>query len=244
MNCVQVNLIQRRDDLLSTEIRTLWEMDFKDIKIEDTQGTSKENRYALSLLDNSVTLKDGHYELAAPWKSGAPSLPNNKPLATRRLSHLQQRLSKDDELWKKYVETMDGYVHKGYSKRAFIREASETGKMWYLPHHPVLSDKKPAKVRVVFDCAARYGGTSLNEQLLHGPDLSCNLVGVLCRFRQNQVAIVSDIECMFYQVNVRDQDRDCLRFLWWPSGDFTKLPEAYCMYCDVCHNIDEFIGAC
>ena len=50
VNCVQVNLIQRRDDLLSTEIRTLWEMDFKDIKIEDTQGTSKEDRYALSLL--------------------------------------------------------------------------------------------------------------------------------------------------------------------------------------------------
>jgi len=82
---------------------------------------------------------------------------------------------------------------------------------------------------VVFDCAARYGGTSLNEQLLHGPDLSCNLLGVLCRFRQNQVAIVADIECMFYQVKVRPQGRDYLRFLWWPGGDFTKLPEEYCM---------------
>ena len=80
VNCVQVNLIQRRDDLLSAEIRTLWETDFKDITIEDTQGTSKEDRYALSLLDNSVTLKDGHYELALPWKPGTPSLPNNKPL--------------------------------------------------------------------------------------------------------------------------------------------------------------------
>jgi len=109
-------------------------------------------------------------------------------------------------------------------KRASISEAPETCKVWYLPHHPVLSDKKPGKVRVVFDCAARYGGTSLNEQLLHGPDLSCNLVGVLCKFHQSQVAIVSDIERMFYQVNLRDQDRDYLRFLWWPSGDFTKLP--------------------
>jgi len=36
MNCIQVNLIQRRDNLLSAEIRTLWETDFKDITIEDT----------------------------------------------------------------------------------------------------------------------------------------------------------------------------------------------------------------
>jgi len=66
VNCVQVNLIQRRNDLLSAEIRTLWETVFKDITIEDTQGTSKEDRHALSLLDNSVTLKDEHYELALP----------------------------------------------------------------------------------------------------------------------------------------------------------------------------------
>ena len=43
-NCVQVNLIQRRDGLLSAEIHTLWETDFKNITIEDTQGTSKEDR--------------------------------------------------------------------------------------------------------------------------------------------------------------------------------------------------------
>ena len=66
VNYVQVNLIQQRDDLLSAEIRTLRETDFKDITIEDTQGTSKEDRYAFLLLDNSVTLKDGHYELVLP----------------------------------------------------------------------------------------------------------------------------------------------------------------------------------
>jgi len=133
VNCVRVNLIQRRDNLLSAEIRTLWETDFKDITIEDTQGTSKEDRYALSLLDKSVTLKDGHYELALPWKPGTPNLPNNKPLATRRLSHLQQRLNKDGELRKKYVETVEGYLEKGYAKRAPTNEVPETGKVWYLP---------------------------------------------------------------------------------------------------------------
>jgi len=67
------------------------------------------------LLHKSVNLKDGHYELALPWKPGMPSLPNNKPLADRRLSYLQQRLKKDGELRKKYVETVEGYIEKGYA---------------------------------------------------------------------------------------------------------------------------------
>jgi len=34
---------------------------------------------------------------------------------------------------------------------------------WYLPHHAVQNVNKPGKIRVVFDCLAKYGGTSLNE---------------------------------------------------------------------------------
>ena len=80
--------------------------------------------------------------------------------------------------------------------------------------HPL----KPGKARVVFDCAARYFITSLNQQFLQGPDWTNPLVGVLIRFRQEPVAIAADIEAMFHQVYVDPQDRDALRFLWWPDG--------------------------
>ncbi len=39
--------------------------------------------------------------------------------------------------------------------------------------------------------------------LMIGPDLLINLIGILLRFRQNRVAVVADVEKMFYQVRMR-----------------------------------------
>lgn len=100
---------------------------------------------------------------------------------------------------------------------------------WYLPHHAVFHPRKPDKLRVVFDCAAKFRGTSLNDQLMHGPDLTNNLFGVLNRFRQEAIALVSDIEGMFHQVNVDPKDYDALRFLRWQDCDLTQQPVEYRM---------------
>lgn len=75
---------------------------------------------------------------------------------------------------------------------------------------------------MVFDCGEEYQGTSLNDQLLQGPNLTNSLIGVLLRFRQELVAFMTDIRAMFYQVKVAEEDKDLLRFLWWPSGDVTQ----------------------
>ena len=91
--------------------------------------------------------------------------------------------------------------------------------------HPL----KPGKVRKVFEFAAKHSGTSLNQQLLQGPDLTNPLVGVLIRFRQEAIAMAADIEPMFHQVYVDPQDRHPLRFLLWPDEDLQKDQEEYCM---------------
>ncbi|KAK3751570.1 hypothetical protein QZH41_007533 [Actinostola sp. cb2023] len=106
---------------------------------------------------------------------------------------------------------------------------SETMRVWYIPHHGVYHPKKPNKIRVVFDCAAQYKNESLNKHLLQGPDLTNSLVGVLHRFRQEPVAFTCDIEGMFHQVKVNEEDRDLLRFLWWENGDTTQEPQEYRM---------------
>lgn len=87
-----------------------------------------------------------------------------------------------------------GFAVKLTSKHKVRTRQSK--RIWYIPHHGVYHPKKK-KLRVVFDCGASYQGTSLNDQLLQGPDLTNSLVGVLIRLRQNPVAIMADIESMF-----------------------------------------------
>ena len=90
-----------------------------------------------------------------------------------------------------------------------------------------MNPNKPDNARVVFDCAARYNEVSLNYQLLQGPDLTNNFVGVLIRFREELIAIMADIEGMFHKVRVIPKDCDSLRFLWWQRNDPNKDPEDY-----------------
>ena len=93
----------------------------------------------------------------------------------------------------------------------------------------MFNPQKPGKTRVVFDCAAKFHNTSLNDQLLKGPDLTNNLVGVLLRFRKESIALMADIERMFHQVYVSPEDCNVLRFLWWPNGDLLQEPEDHQM---------------
>lgn len=101
--------------------------------------------------------------------------------------------------------------------------------VWYIPHHGVYHPHKAGKIWVVFNCSARFEGVSLNDYLLTGPELTNRLIGVLCRFRKGQVAIMCDIERMFHQFHIKAEDQDYLRFLWWDDGNFQAQPSVYRM---------------
>ena len=123
---------------------------------------------------------------------------------------------------------MSSIIAKGFARKVPSHLIpAKTGQVWYIPHHGVYHAKKPNKIRVVFDCSARFGGTSLNDKLLQGPDLTNRLVGVLTRFREEPIAFMGDIDAMFHQVRVPEGQRDFLRFLWWPDGDLTQDLEEY-----------------
>ena len=65
---------------------------------------------------------------------------------------------------------------------------------------------------------------SVSTEKQDGPDLTSSLIGVVTRFRKEPVVIMADTESMFHQVQVPPDDRDLLRFLWWPEGDMQQPP--------------------
>jgi hypothetical protein len=223
------NLI-RSDHGLNEQFRKYCDMEFNDSSFDNQLGMSVEDSRALGMMEGSVQLKDGHYEVALPWRNFPPCLPNNRSLAEHRLNLLKKRLVKNPDLLSKYAEFMDNMLDKGYARKVPKRSIDQPQQpLWYLPHHPVINPNKPDKVRVVFDCAVVFHGTSLNHELLQGPDFTNSLVGVLIRFRENSVALMADIESMFHQVHVAPSDYDALRFLWWPENDLEAEPQEFQM---------------
>lgn len=55
------------------------------------------------------------------------------------------------------------------------------------------------------------------------------LIGVIIRFRLNEVAVAADIKRMFHQVYVAPEDCGALCYLWWPGGDLKEEPETHQM---------------
>jgi hypothetical protein len=205
-------------------------LDFPERNIDDRKEPSPEDNQFMTKMIKSQKIVNGHYELCLPFRDDNPSLPDNKFMALQRLETLRKKMLTNSQFCDDYQSFMQTLLDEKYAERVSGSALLRTdGKTWYLPHHGVYNPNKPNKIRVVFDCSAKCRGISLNNKLLQGPDLTNPLIGVLLKFRQEAVAIQGDIEKMFYQVRVAQDDRDCLRYFWWPNGDLGSDPVIYRM---------------
>jgi len=181
---------------------------------DQAKGLSFNDVRVLELWRKEVCLREGHYQLPIPWKDNV-SFPDNMIVAKSRLKALKSSLI-GKGLYERYDEEVQKLIQCDYAEPVPSRENEcVSDKIWYLPHRPVISDKKPDKVRIVFDCASRYHGESLNDKVFQGPDLANKLLNVLLRFREHEFCVMADVEAMYYQVRIPIKDRDALRFLWF-----------------------------
>ena len=236
----KVNRIVIRDNVTTKEIHTpsdvqrMMELDYSERKQErdDTTTFSVEDRRFLEILEEGIKRNsDGRWVMPLPFKDKTPlHLPNNRPHCVRRLMSLKRKFEKESKLYMDYCEFMNKIISKGHASKVDDKTSeSSSGKAWYLPHFPIYHPQKPDQVRVVFDCSDTFEGESLNKHLLQGPDLMNKLVGVLTRFRQEEIAITCDVEQMFHNFMVSETHRDYLRFLWFEDGDITKPIVTYRM---------------
>ncbi len=217
-----------KEMITPAEILKVFESDFVERNNEEASASQEDLRFLAKLNEGIKQQQDGHYEMPLPFKGERPNLPNNKACAEHRLKSLEKRLKRDEQYFKDYQAFIKDIIARGDAERVPEMELSNQP-AWYIPHHGVYNPQKPGKICIVFDCSARFQNTSLNEHLLTGPDLTNTLVGVLCRFRKGQVAIMCDVERMFHQFYVAPKDRDYFRFLWWEEGNMEAPPSVFQM---------------
>ena len=219
---------------LDSQLVQMYNHEFTERIAEDVPERSREDEHFLKFVENSIKHKDGHYEIGLPMKSSMQEvsyddIPNNKLQAEQRVGHLRRKFQRDNNFFEEYKTFMKETIDNGYATLIPHEELEENeGRRWYLPHHGVRHPKKD-KLRVVFDCSAKYKGFCLNSELLQGPNMTNTLIGVLMRFRQSSIAVVGDVQAMFHQVKVPHKDQDLLRFLWWRDGNIERPLEEYRM---------------
>jgi hypothetical protein len=88
------------------------------------------------------------------------------------------------------------------------------GPIQYVPHHAILKpNSKSTPVRIVFDSLSLYMGHKLNNYWAKGTNVVNDLLGVIIRFRQKQVAIAGDITKMYNAIKMSDRDQHTHRFV-------------------------------
>ncbi|KRX58139.1 hypothetical protein T09_6455 [Trichinella sp. T9] len=214
-------LLTRVEESANQILRRFLELEATGIATDDQNAPPDEE--ALAKFEEGLSFDGERYEVRLPCLPSQLSLPNNFPQARRRLLAVERRLARCEEEKREYAATMRQYVENGWAERA--PEIGPEGRTWYLPHHAVYQGEgKEKKCRVVFDGSARYGQTSLKRQLEVGPNLQIDLLKALLRFRRYHIGLQADIEKMYLQVRIAEQDQDACRFLWRDtSGELSHL---------------------
>lgn len=110
---------------------------------------------------------------------------------------------------------MQDYENKGHMSlvSTAVKKAKE---ICVLPHQPVFrTESLTTAIRVVFDASSRTSnGNSLNDKLKTGPNLQTELFAILLKFRAYQFVFTADIEAMYRQILISEEDRHLQRILW------------------------------
>ena len=213
-----------QDMYVTNMLKEMFIMDFTE-PASEKEGMSAEDRKFIQIMDDNVSKKNCQYELPLPFRNADVHLPNNRVQALRRLQSLKRKLLADEKYCTAYNKFMKNLVTCAYARKA-ENSNDVPGKIWYAPHFGVLNPKK-GKLRIVHDFSVTFKGRCLNEELIQGPNLANSMLGVILRFRREDVAYMADIEAMFFQVLVPEDQRSFLRYIYWPNGDLEAEPEDY-----------------
>ena len=199
----QVSRDRMDEPELDELVQQFWRIESEGIQ-PDSKPSSPLDQKFFQIMKDSINFNGQRFEIKLPWKENSNS-ENNYFSALSQVKSLNRRLERNPQLRDNYMKTLQTDLEKNYIKPVEMQDPLPD-RIWYLPHHPVENPNKPGKVRRVANAASKFRGKSLNSNLLTGPELLNSLLGVLMRFRENQIAVLADIEGMFMQIAVNQTD--------------------------------------
>ncbi len=123
-----------------------------------------------------------------------------------------------------FQSVLEEYLTMGHARIVPYSERNLShSKMYYLPVHGVSKESSTTtKLRAVFYASAKtWNGTSLNDELLAGPNLYPLLPAILIKFRTHRIAISADISKVFREIELPPDDRNFHRFFVRRRGCLT-----------------------
>lgn len=123
-------------------------------------------------------LKDGHYYLKLPFREPDVNMPNNRRMVLQRTQQLLKRFKRDQTFLEEYQAFVQDVLAKGCTE-VVPREQliTESGKVWYIPHHEVYHLCKK-KLRVVFDCGATFSEWRITTGSRPGHDQESDMISL------------------------------------------------------------------
>ncbi|GFW71382.1 DUF1758 domain-containing protein [Trichonephila clavipes] len=148
-------------------------------------------------------------------------LSNTKGVAFSRLLAMERRFQVDKDFERQYKNFMIEYESLGHMIPVENNVESMDSKIYFLPHHAVMKgDSVSTKLRVVFDGTCKpSNGNSLNSILGIGKMLQPDLFTILVKFRLNEIAFSADIQQIYRQILVDQEDQNFQCIAWRESKD-------------------------
>ncbi|XP_048488916.1 uncharacterized protein LOC125491321 [Plutella xylostella] len=204
LHCLDVDM----DDML----KSMWELD------ENKQRTlTADERLCEEIYRTTHSRdKEGRYIVKLPMKYKKPRATQGETrnIALKRLQQMERRFERNSELQQEYRKVMEEYIELNHMEEVPQKDIDKPAV--YLPHHAVVkAEKDTSKTRIVFDASCKgTNNVSLNDDLLVGPPLQEDLRNLIIRWRMKPICLVADVQKMYREVLVTEEDADYQRILW------------------------------
>ncbi|UYV79296.1 hypothetical protein LAZ67_17001982 [Cordylochernes scorpioides] len=161
--------------------------------------------------------EDGRFCVGLPWLGNQEGIPSNRHIVERRLFNTTRKL-RAKCIFSEYDRVFQEWLAEGVIEKVSPEDLNRN--CHYLPHHPVVkANSNTTKIRPVFDASCKdKGNLSLNDCLASGPNVIEQIPAILLKFREKAIGVIADIRKAFLQIEVKEEDRDYLRFLWWKNN--------------------------